>query len=164
MANPANYNLKYDHTGLDLTELSEDAGGPHLKAYWDENGKCWTIGYGHTANVHAGDTCTSAQADSYLLSDVATAVGTVKYYVTIALSQEEFDALVDLCFNIGSGNFCRSTLLRCINNRDYKGAIAEFASWDKSGGMVLSGLKSRRAAEAALFALGTDFTMQNPSV
>jgi lysozyme len=161
--NQNNNSLHYDRQGLDLTELSEDAGGPHLKAFWDPYGKCWTIGFGHTHNVHEGDTCTPDLADQYLLSDVSNAVYYVKYYIDIDLSQEEFDALVDLCFNIGAGNFARSTLLALLNKRDYIGAIAEFQKWDESDGEVLPGLKSRRGAEAALFTLGTNFTLQIPN-
>ena len=161
--NQINAGLHYDKTGLDLTEHSEAAGGPILVAFWDATGKVWTCGYGHTHGVCEGTTCNQAIADAWLEQDVAEAVWTVKTSIDIPLSQEEFDALVDLCFNIGSGNFMHSTLLAKLNNRDYKGAIAEFYKWDLSGGVPLPGLRSRRDAEAALFTLGTDFTQQNPN-
>lgn len=160
--NQVNNHYHYDQQGLDLTEFSEASGGPRLKAYWDPTGKLWTIGYGHTRNVKEGDTCTPEQANAFLLSDVAAAVYAVKYYVDVELSQEQFDACVDLCFNIGIGNFERSTFLEYINSYNWQGAIDEFAKWDKSGGEVLPGLRSRRNAEMALFLLGTDFTEYAP--
>ena len=162
--NQANNSLHYDQTGLDLTEHSEAAGGPRLKAYWDPTGKLWTCGFGHTKGVSETTTCTPELANQWLLSDVAEAVWAVKRYIDIPLSQREFDALVDFAFNVGSGNFEHSTLLTELNNRDYIGALQQFQIWDKSGGVVLPGLKSRRRAEAILFALGTDFTQQNPNV
>jgi lysozyme len=162
--NPINNSLHYDQQGLDLTEHSEAAGGPVLKAYWDATGKVWTCGYGHTHGVTENTTCTPELAAQWLLSDVAMAVWTVKYYVDVELSQKEFDALVDLAFNIGSGNFQHSTLLAMINEKDWIGAIAEFRDWDKSGQVVLPGLRSRRRAEAILFAMGTDFSKQNPNI
>lgn len=162
--NQQNNKLHYDQQGLNLTEFSEANGSPRLKAFWDATGKLWTCGFGHTKGVTEDTTCTPDIAQSWLLSDVADAVYSVKYYIDIELSQEEFDALVDLCFNIGSGNFQHSTLLEKLNQRDYLGALAEFQKWDMSGDEVLPGLRSRRQAEAALFALGTNFTQQNPSV
>lgn len=162
--NVANNSLHYDKQGLDLTEVSEAAGGPRLKAFWDAYGKCWTCGYGHTSDVTESTTCDQTLADKWLEADVAGACYAVKMYVDIELSQEEFDALVDFCFNVGTGNFERSTLLSYINQRDYLGALNEFQKWDMSGGVVLPGLRSRRQAEAALFALGTDFTKQNPNI
>jgi lysozyme len=162
--NQANAALHYDQTGLDLTEHSEADGGPKLKAFWDTTGKVWTCGYGHTKGVGPTTTCDAALAQQWLLSDVAAAVYAVKHYVEIPLTQNEFDALVDFTFNVGEGNLANSTLLKCINSRDYIGALAEFSRWDKSGGIVLQGLRSRRRAEAILFALGTNFQAQNPNI
>jgi lysozyme len=161
--NQNNNSLHYDQQGLDLTEHSEDSGGPHLKAYWDTTGKCWTCGYGHTHGVTQDTTCTLDLANAWLASDIANSVYAVKMYADVNLSQKEFDALVDFCFNVGAGNFQHSTLLEKINQKDFIGALGEFQKWDISGGEVLPGLRSRRRAEAILFALGTDFTQQNPS-
>src|SRR5579863_5369609 len=155
--NQHNNSLRYDQAGLDLTEFCEADGKPRLKAYWDPTGKLWTCGYGHTHDVTANTTCTTELANTWLASDIANAVYTVKFYIDVDLSQEQFDALVDFCFNVGSGNFCHSTLLEKLNRKDFLGALDEFQRWDKSGGVVLSGLRSRRNAERALFLLGTDF-------
>jgi lysozyme len=139
--------LKYSKSGLQLTEGFE---GVRLVAYPDSKG-VWTIGYGHTRGVRQGMTCTDAQADAWLLEDVAWAVGEVNRVVIVPLTQAEFDALVDFVFNCGAGNFEHSTLLSLLNHGDHVKAAAEFEKWDKSGGVELPGLLRRRRAEAMEF-------------
>ena len=147
-------NLSY---GKDGTELTEQFEGLRLTAYQDQVG-VWTIGYGHTGpDVYPGLTITQNEATSLLLHDVATAAGCVNRLVTVALAQDEFDALVDFVFNLGTQAFAGSTLLRLLNSGDFNGAIGEFAKWDHAGGQVVAGLLRRRLAEAQLFQQG----MQN---
>lgn len=146
--------MKYSKQGVRLTE---DFEGDRLVAYQDSVG-VWTIGSGHTKGVTEGMTCTRDQADTWLLEDVAEAEAAVNRLVKIALSQEEFDALVDFVFNLGAANFAASTLLKKLNARDIQGAIDEFVKWDRAGGVEVAGLLRRRKAEAALFTLGADFT------
>lgn len=145
----------YSKQGLDLTEGFE---GCVVIAYKPFPTDPWTIGYGHTKGVTEGMTCTHAQAEQWLLDDVADAVAAVNRLVKIALSQEEFDALVDFVFNLGVGNFASSTLLKKLNARDIQGAIDEFDRWDRAGGVEVAGLLRRRQAERALFTLGADLT------
>jgi lysozyme len=57
-------------------------------------------------------------------------------------------------FNIGEGNFAKSTLLKKINAHDYLGASAEFLKWSKANGKVMLGLTRRRAAERDHFLRG----------
>jgi lysozyme len=71
--------------------------------------------------------------------------------VHVTLTQGEFDAVVDLVFNIGSGNFSGSTMLRKLNRNDLVGAANEFERWDQSGGQVVAGLLRRRKAEESIF-------------
>lgn len=137
----------YSKSGLRLTENFE---GCRLTAYQDSVGR-WTIGYGHTAGVQAGDTCTEYQADVWLQADIQWAVQTVNMYVTIALTQGEFDALVDFVFNLGSGSFEHSGLLQLVNQRNFAAAAADFEKWDYAGGQVVAGLLRRRLAEEAEF-------------
>lgn len=146
--------MNYSRQGLDLTESFE---GGRLVAYQDQVG-VWTIGDGHTKGVTEGMTCTQAQAEQWLREDVAEAEAAVNRLVHIALSQEEFDALVDFVFNLGVGNFASSTLLKLLNARDIQGAIDEFDKWDRAGGVEVAGLLRRRQAERALFTLGADLT------
>ena len=69
----------------------------------------------------------------------------------VPLNQNQFDALVSFAYNIGNGNFNSSTLLRWLNQGNYKEASMQLLRWDKSKGIVLNGLTKRRKAEKALF-------------
>jgi lysozyme len=140
-----NQNLQY--TGQALTEQFE---GLALVAYQDSAGY-WTLGYGHTAGVTQGMTCTQAQAEAWLLEDIQWAATVVNNLVTVQLTQGEFDALVDFVFNVGSGNFASSTMLRMLNAGNFAGAAGQFARWDLAGGQVVAGLLRRRIAEEGEF-------------
>jgi lysozyme len=140
--------LNYGGKGLALTEQFE---GCRLTAYQDQVG-VWTIGYGHTGpEVVTGMTITLEQAQDFLLADVKSAAACVNKVVSITLTQDEFDALVDFVFNLGQGAFAHSTLLRDLNAGQLEAAAAQFQSWDKAGGAVVAGLLRRRQAETALF-------------
>ena len=140
-------NLNYSRNGLALTELFE---GDILTAYQDPRG-IWTIGYGHTGDVHPGQTITQEQAVALLFNDLRTAVECVNEVVTVTLTQSQFDALVDFAFNVGVTNFRHSTLLRDVNEGRFPQALAQFRLWDHCGGVVNAGLLRRRNAEAAEF-------------
>ncbi len=71
--------------------------------------------------------------------------------VSVPLSQNQFDALVSLAYNIGTNAFKTSTLVKYLNALDYKAAAYEFPKWNRRGGKVLKGLVRRREAERALF-------------
>lgn len=139
--------MEYSPDGLKLTESFE---GCRLQAYLDSVGVP-TIGYGHTHGVTMGMTCTQEQADAWLQEDVQGAVQVVNNLVTVPLTQQQFDALVDFTFNLGTGALQHSTLLRLLNSGDYQGAAGEFEKWDKAGGKVLPGLLRRRQAERDMF-------------
>jgi lysozyme len=141
----------YGQNGLALTEQSE---GCRLAAYQDQVG-VWTIGYGHTGTgVVSGLTITQDQAVALLTSDIAAACAYVNQAVTVALQQDEFDALVDFVFNLGRGAFAGSTLLKDLNAGNFAAAADQFDLWDHAGGQVVAGLLRRRQAEEALFAQG----------
>lgn len=140
--------FRYSEKGLALTKSFE---GLRLEAYQDCAG-VWTVGYGHTgAGVVEGMTVNDAEAELLLLADLEDAVVCVNRKVTVAIEQNQFDALVDFCFNAGRGNFLQSTLLRKVNAGDFAGAAAQFGLWVHAGGEVVPGLVRRRKAEAALF-------------
>lgn len=116
----------------------------------------WTTGIGTTVypngtKVKKGDKCTQEQALEYLQHDLKSFEKTVNDSVKVPLSQNQFDALVSLSYNIGSGAFKSSTLLKKLNAKDYAGAADQFLVWNKGGGKVLKGLVRRRDAERALF-------------
>ena len=135
-------------TGLDLIKESEAL---RLDVYLDQAGLP-TIGYGHL--IKSGEVFTTI-TEELLRDDVATAENLVNQLVTVELTQNMFNALVSLVFNIGSGNFASSTLLRKLNAGDYEGAQNEFPRWNKitiNGVLVVSnGLVARRGREASEF-------------
>ena len=140
--------FNYSDSGLALTKSFE---GLHLEAYRDCAG-IWTIGYGHTGlAVSAGQVLSGLEAEDLLRADLADAVVCVNCAVQCSISQGQFDAMVDFCFNAGRGNFVQSTLLRKVNSGDLSGAAAQFALWVHAGGEVVAGLVRRRKAEAVLF-------------
>lgn len=106
-----------------------------------------TVCAGHTATAKMGEVKTLKQCEELLRSDVRVAEAAIKRLVAVPISQHQYDALVSFVFNVGSGNFAKSTLLKKINANDCWGAGAEFPRWDKAKGKVLRGLTIRRADE-----------------
>lgn len=131
--------------------------------YNDPAGHC-TIGYGHL--VHLGNCDGSEPADlrkgisrkrarELLRDDAASAEAAVNDAVKVPLGQEQFDALVSFVFNVGTGAFRRSTLLRLLNDGGYDDVPKQLDRWVKAGGKTLEGLVRRRKDEGELFASGT---------
>jgi len=135
-------------------ELIRDWEGERLKAY-----KCpagvWTIGVGHTKTAKAGMTITREESERLLINDLIEFENGVKRLVKVALTQNQFDALVSLAFNIGIGNLASSRLLKFVNLKQFGEAGSAFLSWNKArvnGKLVpLAGLTRRRNAERQLF-------------
>lgn len=124
--------------------------GLRLTAY-----KCpagvWTIGYGHTSGVVPGMVITKEQAEEFLRCDIKAAEDTVNAECP-NLRQCQFDALVSFVFNVGGGNFCKSTLLKKVKtNPDDNSIMDEFLRWVYAKGVVLPGLQKRRLAEMRLY-------------
>jgi lysozyme len=157
--NPENEHLRISPAGLALIKKWE---GWYPKAYKDPVG-VWTIGWG-TIGVEArpGRTITKKQGEEFLLAELKDISRYVKNYVKVPLNQYQFDALVSLVYNIGPGNFSRSTLLKMVNRKQFAAAAAQFArhntAKDRETGkrIVLKGLTNRRLDEALLFQLATD--------
>ena len=143
--------MNTSQAGIDAIK---DYEGVRLKAYDDGVG-VWTIGVGHTKGVHRGDVITMDEVDKFLRDDLEDAERTVNSRVTAPLAQGQFDALVSFVFNVGSGAFMASTLLKKLNARDYDGAADEFLRWNKAGGRVLAGLAKRRISERMMFLTGS---------
>ena len=119
----------------------------------------WTIGYGHTKDVKAGDKITEVQAFNYLMDDVKE----FSCQISKALDADEieletvyqFDALVSFAYNVGASALTNSTLWKRLKAKDYGNAAAQFLRWNKAkvNGkyVVLNGLTKRRTAEMNLF-------------
>jgi lysozyme len=114
-----------------------------------------TVGYGTTRikgnAVQLGTTITTDEADVLLEEDLKKFEDAVNQNVRVEITQNQFDALVAFVYNVGAGNFKKSTLLKKINAEDFTVAADEFLKWNKAGGKVLKGLTRRRTAERELF-------------
>jgi lysozyme len=115
-----------------------------------------TIGYGHVVKAQErslfSDGIDDAQAIELLEKDVASAERAVLRFITVSLTDGQFDALVSFTFNLGSGALQRSTLRRKVNREEHADVPAEFMKWVWAGGRKLKGLMKRRAAEAGIYA------------
>ena len=122
-----------------------------LVAYRNFPGEPWTIGWGHTGDVHQGDTCTPDQADKWFLEDTAKVVAAVDRDTPQDITQNQFDALVSFGYNLGISAEEHSTLLRDVISKNIPGAADEFLKWNHVNGQVVDGLTRRRRSERALF-------------
>lgn len=133
-ASEKSYSLIRQFEGLRLTAYRCPAG-------------VWTVGYGHTSRVVPGMAITKEQAEEFLQLDIVTAENIVNAECR-NLRQCQFDALVSFVFNVGGGNFRKSTLLKKVKaNPDDNSIMDEFLRWVYAKGVVLSGLQNRRLAE-----------------
>lgn len=144
--------MELSQNGLNFIKAHE---GLRLYAYQDSGG-IWTIGYGTTTaagvgTIKEGMRITEAVAEMWLHKSLASYEATVNKGMTREATQNQYDAMVSLCYNIGAGGFLKSTVLRKFNAGDFEGAMKAFALWNKAGGKVLDGLIKRRRDEAALF-------------
>lgn len=124
--------------------------GVSLKAYKDSAG-VWTIGYGHTNDVKAGDKITQYQAEQFLKEDLQKFEAIANKVKRIS-TQGRFDAVLDFIYNCGPTNFEKSTLKAYIECGKATWEIQEqFLRWVNAGGKKLGGLVSRRIWEAARY-------------
>jgi len=117
-----------------------------------------TIGYGNTfykngKKVTLNDKpITEQKAVEMLRQSLEKFEQYVDSYTTDSITQNQFDALVSFCYNLGPTNLKSSTLLKKVNANTKDETIKdEFLKWTKAGGRKLAGLVKRREAEAALY-------------
>lgn len=110
-----------------------------------------TIGWGHTKDVKMGQHITQSMAEDFLVEDIAP-IERLLNGLKVNFRQEQFDALVSWIFNIGAGDFKRSTMYRLIlENAKDEEITDQLVKWIYSGKQKLPGLMKRRVAEANLF-------------
>lgn len=136
----------------------KDREGVELKAYPDPatNGEPYTIGVGHTSmagppKVTKGMTITEHEAEEILTRDLVKYEKAVEDHAGPEFSQNQFDAMVSFCFNIGPGNFKSSSVARHHKARNYHAAAESFLKWNKAAGKVMKGLTDRRKLEKELY-------------
>ncbi|ECB1325827.1 lysozyme [Salmonella enterica subsp. enterica] len=139
--------MKTSNDGLDFIRARE---GVKLAAYQDGGG-VWTIGYGHTRGVKQGQVINHEQADEFLNNDLRQVESCISERVTVALNQNQFDALVSFVFNVGRQAFSDSTLLKKLNEGNYRAAADQFTRWVYDNDKFVQGLYNRRVAERDLF-------------
>lgn len=145
-------NMKMSNEGKKVTKYFETL---KLTAYPDPatGGSPWTIGYGHTGkDVYKGLTITEAQANALLDADIAKAEGEVNKYGH-SLTQGQFDALVDMVFNMGSGFIKPDNIKGDFDDFVASGNTVEMRKripqFRMAAGKVMRGLVRRRAANVA---------------
>lgn len=143
--------MKISYIGLDLIKSYETLQLTAYRALKTE--KYLTIGYGHYGpDVKKGQTITKEEATELLQKDVQTAENELNQLIrqNVLLTQNQFDALCSLVFNIGVGKFRKSTLRKKLLNH-IQSVECEFMKWVYSDGHYIQGLYNRRKKEVELF-------------
>ena len=145
---------KLSQKGVDLIKSFE---GLSLKPYVCAGG-INTIGYGNTYYTNgkrvllSDQPITKPEAEELLKHSLSTYEKAVDTFCRDDISQSQFDALASFCYNVGTGNLQKSTLIKKVNANPQDPTIrAEFMKWNKAAGKVLLGLTRRRTAEANLY-------------
>lgn len=140
--------MNISKNGIDFIKKEE---GLILNAYLCP-ANVWTIGYGHTNGVKKGDKITEEQAEDFLVNDLLYSERVVNKMVKVKLNQNQYDALVSFVFNVGSGSFINSTLLKKLNAGANNDEICvELRRWVFSKGKKLPVLIARRQRECELY-------------
>lgn len=133
-------------------KLLKSLEGCKLTAYQDQGG-VWTIGYGSTPYLHPeickGLTITQDQADQYLREDLVQ-FETIDNYLSELVNDNQFSALVCLCYNVGLRAVKLSQTLKLINVGE--NPTSEWMGFCKVDGVRNQGLVNRRKLELKLYA------------
>lgn len=154
--------MQMSQHGLELLEQWE---GFKLQVYKDSAGLP-TIGVGHLLTrseltsgkiningvpVQYANGLTQQQVNDLLAKDLKPTEQAVNNGVKVALNQNQFDALTSFTFNVGTGAFAGSTLLKVLNQGQYDQVPTQLLRWTRSGGQVVQGLVNRRNNEIKLW-------------
>lgn len=137
--------------GLVLVSLVSGFEGLRTVAYRDPVG-IPTVCFGETKNVKMGDHYTVQQCKDMLADQLPKYEAEVRSCLKSpdSIPINSYIAFVSFDYNVGSGNFCGSNLLRLANKGDIVGACNELPKWNKAMGIKLPGLVKRRMEERAL--------------
>jgi len=120
----------------------------------------WTVGYGFTEGVTSTSRTTRAEANVKLDIIIQEYEAAVNRALKITPTQNQFDAMMSLAWNIGVGAFARSSVVKAHNRGDYLSASRAFGLFNMANGTVSTGLTARRAIEAAEY-LKDDTTLES---
>jgi lysozyme len=134
--------------GLLLIERFE---GFSSHAYWDSYGRVWTIGFGQTEGI-TGYTrpISRAQGTANLRHLVEERYEPAIRNLGVDFNQNQWDALCSFVWNLGPG-ILEGSLGEQLKAHDFQAFADSMLAYDRAGGVVLQGLKTRREAERALF-------------
>ena len=152
--------LDYFNTTQKATNISQN-GVDFIKKYekfiptkYNKDGHD-TIGYGTRIDYHPeliNKRLSEIQASKILDKDLADKVTPyINRYVKIPLTQNQFDALSSLIYNVGVSKFLESNLLKMLNSKNVYGIKKDWAEFRLSDGKVLAGLVNRRNEELKTF-------------
>ena len=150
--------MSISQDGVDLIQHFEGCAkrvGDQFHAYPDPGTgrEPWTIGFGSTGPDIGPDTVWNwQQCNVRFKNDLRRFSARVSQVLgTAPTTQNQFDAMVSLAYNIGMGNFQKSSVLRFHLAGDHPKAAQAFRAWYKSNGQALAGLIDRRAKEASFY-------------
>lgn len=149
--------MKISQKGVDFIKQEE---GFRSTSYLDSVG-IWTIGYG-TIRVNGKKVgkdmhCSQLAAEEWLKQEIELIIEPeINRLVKVKINQDIFDVFCSFCYNLGTGAFAGSTMLKMLNAGDYEGASKQILRWnkgkDKGRWKVITGLDNRRKREYAIFA------------
>ena len=144
--------MKINAAGLEIIKSFE---GWRSSVY--HCGARYTIGWGSTYDCN-GNRVTpdhpdidEVEGETLLRREVRHVEDTIARVVKAPLTENQFSSLVSFVYNVGSGNFYRSSCRQKLSRLDYEGAADELPKWRRSAGQILPGLVRRRVAERNLF-------------
>ncbi len=120
--------------------------GMKTTAYQDVIG-VYTVCYGETKGVKRGDKYTEDQCIDQLALSLPTYRANMLRYVKVPLAPYEEAAYLSFSYNVGVGNFAKSSLLRKLNSGQHQAACEELKKWVYAGGKYFQGLANRREEE-----------------
>lgn len=146
--------MKLNNSGyLIICEFEGFSAKPYLCS-----AKIPTIGYGNTYYTDGkrvtllDKEITKVQAFEMFKTIADKFASKVSQLVTSPLNQNQFNALVSLAYNIGTGNFASSTLLKKVNKNHNDSTIElEFKKWNKVNKKEVAGLTKRRLYESQVY-------------
>lgn len=140
--------MQINKTGIELIKKFE---GLRLKKYRCPAGY-WTIGYGHCLKPDESfETITIDDAEYLLQEDLKLYTANVTKLITSKINNNQFSALISFAYNVGCGNFSKSTLLKKVNKGLHLEVPAELIKWVHVNKVPYKGLLLRRAWESALY-------------
>lgn len=121
--------------------------GRRYYAYQDVVG-VWTVCDGHTgSDIRRGHRYTDRECDKLLQSDLQKVATAIDPLIKVRIPEPTRAALYSFTYNVGSGAFASSTLLKKLNSGDVPGACKELQRWTYAGGKQWKGLITRREIE-----------------